>query len=185
MALLGSRACSRGVLSDYVSADLYGAPQPLIGIEASGTSWRLIQDRRNKYGWVSEGDESALSDVLSFNLTLGSSPRIMVDYMYSYEKVGKIRLTLEQDGATSLTRPKRRLENRGSFSSSLLPTTSVIIDAFRPESRFALETRTELFPKGFNPGWAMLHVSSVRLTTSEVVERNGVSKFKITAVRSC
>jgi len=175
--------CPKGHLSIFESQILFGRPQPP-GLEI-GSEWRLVEDRPHKFGWVSEDTSSQLGQTektMSFNITLGDSPRVVVGYMHSYEKVGKLRVSMDQPHVhTSLK--TRRLEARNE-AKRLLPTTSLVIDAFHPESRFALETEEDIFPEGFQKGWALLHLTSVALTVSEVAERKG-AKFKVTRVFSC
>jgi len=197
------KACPEGALVHYSSKIIAGQNDKavsLLGPDNEASAWRLIEDRPGKWGWIlntATGDPTR--DTLNFNLTLGAAPLISIEYMHSYEGVGKVLLTLKQQGGSLLG--AQLAKPLGTASSTVSPgaqgigplESPVIVDAFQPAVRYALYTEFEMSPIGFVPGPATLQIKLLELTDAEREERrNGKEdfvreggKFKLISVRSC
>jgi len=57
------------------------------GIISKG--WELREDRRGKAGWIS----SKRGNIIEFNVTFGTNPRLIVGFLKSYEKIGDATMT--------------------------------------------------------------------------------------------
>lgn len=196
--------CPNGFMTHYDSAAL-ATQDKLSGAEIGEnelSGWRLKEDRPHKFGWILDSVSGVKSsDTLSFNLTIGPDPHVTIEYMHSYEGVGKVLVTVdqafEQDGgivALPLTSGTARspLISQNTGAVPIGPGyPPVIIDAYQPAIHNALLTEFDVRPVGFRPGQIVLHATLLELTTEEQVERRGahqteaVGKFKITSIRSC
>ena len=57
--------------------------------------WRLFEDRKGKPGWIAQERGATLG----FDLTFGNSPRVVISFLRSYEKLGAVKIGFAADGA--------------------------------------------------------------------------------------
>ena len=57
--------------------------------------WRLFEDRKNKPGWIAQERGATLA----FDLAFGTSPRVVISFLRSYEKLGSVTIGFAADGA--------------------------------------------------------------------------------------
>ena len=63
--------------------------------EVVSGDWRLYEDREGKPGWIAHEQGATLG----FDLIFGNSPRVVVSFLRSYEKLGAVTIGFAADGA--------------------------------------------------------------------------------------
>ena len=58
------------------------------------SGWRYFADRPNKYGWIAE----QVGARIGFELRFGAAPRFCLTYLRSYERVGRIEISMPSTG---------------------------------------------------------------------------------------
>ena len=197
------RSCPQGFLAHFNSKDCMihpeTAPPNVPGtFSDSSTKWRLIEDRLDKYGWVIEGLDSMSPalNTITFNLTFwgGSPPHIVIEYMHSYEKAGKVSIEIVQLPKDTIGPPESEQQTQVLLPGEATPHSSgeligpgntVVVDSFVPSIKNALVTEIDLSPIGYEAGEAMLRVTLLDLSAEELQRRGGLNKFKLTSVQAC
>eukprot|EP00931_Biecheleriopsis_adriatica_P051751 TRINITY_DN30048_c0_g1_i1.p1 TRINITY_DN30048_c0_g1~~TRINITY_DN30048_c0_g1_i1.p1 ORF type:complete len:392 (-),score=53.08 TRINITY_DN30048_c0_g1_i1:38-1213(-) len=76
-------------------------PSPSTPTRSPGGDWRLVEDRRDKPGWISE----VLSDdVLSFNVTFSKKPKLAIAFLKTYEHIGEVEIEVDSGGKWEVPR---------------------------------------------------------------------------------
>ncbi|CAJ1430512.1 unnamed protein product [Effrenium voratum] len=71
-----------------LSAHVARSPQPDSPLQSADGTWRLFEDRHDKPGWITTEEGGALS----FNVSFSASPRLVVQYLRSYDNIGAAEL---------------------------------------------------------------------------------------------
>lgn len=59
-------------------------------LQSPGGQWRLFEDRRNKPGWI----VTEKNDTLFFNVSFSGKPKLALQYLRSYERLGTAEVTI-------------------------------------------------------------------------------------------
>jgi hypothetical protein len=141
--------------------------------------WEL-REERGKPGWIIETPEGLSSNSLTFTITFGASPRLMVTWLRSYERLGDAELTI--NGKT-LTLPGLYRKRTGTeecigcdasalnvnTSQAYLLTLQVQKNIWQPE-------------QGLN---GLLGAGVASFSTHAVTLRGRSGKFKLLSIASC
>ena len=163
------------VVPGAASYDAACAPTSFYSAWAPGRAlatggWRLFEDRPGKPGWIATGPGT-----LSFNLSFGPVPRLMLTYLKSYEGMRDVHMHFS--GAPERVVTLSGLQDaRGGLNVSqtflhVFPTLSEW--AFHPELGTAAVC-------GFN-----IHSGENRTLYLDVPDDGVVGKFKLISVSSC
>ena len=74
-----------------LTAHIARSPNPESPEMSSHKEWRLYEDRPAKPGWITNGTD----EQLTFNMNISARPKIIVQYLRSYENVGQAEMSIE------------------------------------------------------------------------------------------
>jgi hypothetical protein len=135
-------------------------------------NWKLEEDRPGKLGWITHSNNSAIT----FNLTFGETPRLMVTWLKSYEKLGKVRMTLAGKSVELSGRYDVTTDHSARVSQAFMHTFQVQ----------KAELQTELGLSGVLGFGVQPHSNhSLLFETLPELAVNGESKFKLISISTC
>ena len=146
------------------------------------SQWDLVEDRKNKPGWVA----SSPSSWIEFDVRFGARPRLAITYLQSYEGLGAAvgrflsqpDRTFTLDGLYSLMDPQ--------LAQRVSQTTYLMMEV---ESKyFHADLVTDKKPHGLigalGFGFRPFHSDTIRFEAAPSREA-GASKFKIISLTAC
>jgi hypothetical protein len=135
------------------------------------SGWPLAEDRKGKPGWISDSPTANIS----FRVTFGASPRLVLTYLRSYE--GLACATMQFDDVPGRVVQLDGLHSAGStarVSQAAMVAMDVSHSIFQGDG---LELSGVL-------GFGILPFST-HTATFRVVPRDGINKFKIISLTAC
>ena len=135
------------------------------------SGWPLAEDRKGKPGWISDSPTASIS----FRVTFGTSPRLVLTYLRSYE--GLARATMQFDDVPGRVVQLDGLHSAGSMA-RVSQAAMVVMDVSHPVFQGDdLELSGVL-------GFGILPFST-HTVTFRVVPRDSINKFKIISLTAC
>ena len=153
-------------LSVYTTLGNGGGEAPT-GAPLDQRGWRYRSDRPNKYGWIAE----QVGARIAFELRFGAAPRFCLTYLRSYERVGRVQVSLPSTGFR--VEVDALWSDRASQNDVLWFGTVAGHDS-------TISYNTHFVP-GVRPN--STHTLEVRLL--DTPGREGANKFKIVQLVSC